>query len=279
MITTLYPEMNETTSLLLLNSKINNHNPLYNNNSRNKNHRRNHDNRRNPSCGSLYYCCSMIGSFIIFGALIFVYYDFIDPSFDINKMIPSRFRKEKAPSRVATKLSGATVPQKSLPPSCINETDCDDNDNNNTMEFRRDDTTTVQNDVYEIPGKNNDTNNNNTIFPNNFLWGVATSAYQIEGSGGLDGDTTNGRGVPIWDIFSQKQYTILDQSNASIADDHYHLWKSDIALMSKCGHENSMMNRDCIFLEAFVILFCLYDGFNLRRRILFLFYHACFWRY
>jgi hypothetical protein len=63
-------------------------------------------------------------------------------------------------------------------------------------------------------------------FPDNFVWGVATSSYQIEGG-------RNERGETIWDVFSEHSgHNIQDGSNASIADDHYHLWKQDVALMS-----------------------------------------------
>jgi beta-glucosidase/6-phospho-beta-glucosidase/beta-galactosidase len=63
-------------------------------------------------------------------------------------------------------------------------------------------------------------------FPSDFVWGVATSAYQIEGATHEDG-----RGESIWDTFVQRPGTILDNSTGDRADDHYHLWKQDVALM------------------------------------------------
>lgn len=75
---------------------------------------------------------------------------------------------------------------------------------------------------------NNKIHENKQNFPINFVWGVATSSYQIEG-----GVNEGGRGETIWDVFVQQPNTILDNSTGSIADDHYHQWKNDIALMSE----------------------------------------------
>src|SRR6188472_1481893 len=54
-------------------------------------------------------------------------------------------------------------------------------------------------------------------FPKDFLWGTATSAYQIEGAVNEDG-----RGRSIWDTFSHTPGRIEDGSNADRANDHYH---------------------------------------------------------
>src|SRR6266576_2768858 len=67
-------------------------------------------------------------------------------------------------------------------------------------------------------------------FPNGFLWGTATSAYQIEGS--VDED---GRGRSIWDIFSHTPGKIGDASNADRANDHYHRYKEDVGLIKQLG--------------------------------------------
>ena len=67
-------------------------------------------------------------------------------------------------------------------------------------------------------------------FPNDFLWGTATSAYQIEGAVNEDG-----RGPSIWDRFAHTPGTISDNSNGDIATDHYHLYKEDIQLMKALG--------------------------------------------
>ncbi|MFY9954792.1 GH1 family beta-glucosidase [Bradyrhizobium sp.] len=67
-------------------------------------------------------------------------------------------------------------------------------------------------------------------FPSGFLWGTATSAYQIEGAVNEDG-----RGPSIWDRFAQKRGTISDHSNADTATDHYHLYREDVQLMKALG--------------------------------------------
>jgi len=64
------------------------------------------------------------------------------------------------------------------------------------------------------------------LFPPDFVWGVATSAYQIEGA--VDED---GRGETIWDTFVRVPGAILDNSTGDVADDHYHRWREDVALM------------------------------------------------
>jgi beta-glucosidase len=71
---------------------------------------------------------------------------------------------------------------------------------------------------------------NTLAFPKNFIWGVATSAYQIEGAWNEDG-----RGVSIWDTFSHTKGRIVNDENGDVAADHYHRWKEDIALMSELG--------------------------------------------
>jgi beta-glucosidase len=67
-------------------------------------------------------------------------------------------------------------------------------------------------------------------FPKDFIWGVATSAYQIEGAWNEDG-----RGVSIWDTFSHTPGKIANNENGDMAADHYHRWKEDVALMSELG--------------------------------------------
>jgi beta-glucosidase len=63
-------------------------------------------------------------------------------------------------------------------------------------------------------------------FPKGFVWGAATSAYQIEGASSEDG-----RGESIWDRFAKTSSLIKDGSNGDVACDHYHRWREDIALM------------------------------------------------
>ncbi len=64
----------------------------------------------------------------------------------------------------------------------------------------------------------------------NFLWGISTSSYQLEGATHLDK-----REACIWDIFAKDSNKIVDQSDGSIACDHYHRFPEDIALMQQLG--------------------------------------------
>jgi beta-glucosidase len=67
-------------------------------------------------------------------------------------------------------------------------------------------------------------------FPNGFTWGVATSAFQIEGAHDVDG-----RGSSIWDTYAARPGLIEDGSNANVACDHYYRYGEDIALMKHLG--------------------------------------------
>jgi beta-glucosidase len=67
-------------------------------------------------------------------------------------------------------------------------------------------------------------------FPDGFIWGTATSSYQIEGAVNEDG-----RGRSIWDIFSHTPGKIEDGTNADRANDHYHLYKADVRLIKELG--------------------------------------------
>lgn len=67
-------------------------------------------------------------------------------------------------------------------------------------------------------------------FPQNFLWGAATAAYQIEGAWKEDG-----KGESIWDRFSHTPGKIENGGTGDVACDHYHRWSEDIALMKSLG--------------------------------------------
>ena len=67
-------------------------------------------------------------------------------------------------------------------------------------------------------------------FPEGFAWGVATSAFQIEGAVKEDG-----RGPSIWDTYAHTSGKIKDGANADVANDHYHRYKDDIRLMRDIG--------------------------------------------
>lgn len=63
-------------------------------------------------------------------------------------------------------------------------------------------------------------------FPENFLWGVATSAGQIEGAASEDG-----RGLSIWDVFSKIPGKIVHGDTPEVACDHYHRYRDDVKLV------------------------------------------------
>ncbi|HEX7374153.1 MAG TPA: GH1 family beta-glucosidase [Steroidobacteraceae bacterium] len=67
-------------------------------------------------------------------------------------------------------------------------------------------------------------------FPADFVWGVATSAYQIEGAAHDDG-----RGDSIWDTFCRRPGTIGDHSSGDRACDHYHRYAADVDLIADLG--------------------------------------------
>ena len=67
-------------------------------------------------------------------------------------------------------------------------------------------------------------------FPEDFIWGSATSAYQIEGAWNEDG-----KGVSIWDTFSHTPGRVANGEHGDIAADHYHRYKDDIRLMAELG--------------------------------------------
>ncbi len=64
-------------------------------------------------------------------------------------------------------------------------------------------------------------------FPHDFVWGVAASAYQIEG-----GWNEDGKGPSIWDTFSHISGKVVKDQNGDIAIDHYHRWQEDLDLMA-----------------------------------------------
>ncbi|MDG4860498.1 GH1 family beta-glucosidase [Streptomyces sp. T-3] len=67
-------------------------------------------------------------------------------------------------------------------------------------------------------------------FPAGFLWGAATSAYQIEGAVREDGRTPS-----IWDTFSHTPGRTADGDTGDVAVEHYHRYRDDVALMADLG--------------------------------------------
>src|ERR1700722_789112 len=65
-------------------------------------------------------------------------------------------------------------------------------------------------------------------FPPGFVWGTATSSFQIEGRGDRTADS-------VWDVFARRPGAIRDGSNADIACDGYRRYRDDIALIAGAG--------------------------------------------
>ena len=69
---------------------------------------------------------------------------------------------------------------------------------------------------------------NSKMLAQDFLFGVATSSFQIEGD-------RKGRLDNIWDTFCEKEGTISDSTNGDVACDHIALWREDVALIEALG--------------------------------------------
>ena len=67
-------------------------------------------------------------------------------------------------------------------------------------------------------------------FPDGFLFGTATAAYQIEGA-----TREGGRGPSVWDTFVARRGTINNGDTGDVACDHYHRWEEDLDLMADLG--------------------------------------------
>jgi beta-glucosidase len=74
-------------------------------------------------------------------------------------------------------------------------------------------------------------------YPDGFLWGCATAAYQVEG-GARDG----GRGPSLWDVFSHTPGKTHDGETGDVADDSYHLYKQDVQLLKSLGVKGYRMS-------------------------------------
>jgi beta-glucosidase len=70
-------------------------------------------------------------------------------------------------------------------------------------------------------------------FPNGFLWGMATAAYQVEGAWNLDG-----KGESIWDRFSHTVGKIKGGATGDVACDQYHLYLEDSALLKRLNQKS-----------------------------------------
>ncbi len=67
-------------------------------------------------------------------------------------------------------------------------------------------------------------------FRKDFVWGAATSSYQIEGAYNEDG-----KGLSVWDMVCEKEGFVYEGHTGKIACDHYHRYKEDVAILKKLG--------------------------------------------
>ena len=67
-------------------------------------------------------------------------------------------------------------------------------------------------------------------FREDFVWGAATSAYQIEGAVKEDGE-----GEHIWDVYTKEPGKIFEGHTGEVACDHYHRYKEDVQIMKEIG--------------------------------------------
>ena len=67
-------------------------------------------------------------------------------------------------------------------------------------------------------------------FPKGFFWGTATAAYQVEGAWNEDG-----KGPSIWDTYAHTPGKIANGDTGDVANDHYHRYREDVALMKEIG--------------------------------------------
>ena len=69
-------------------------------------------------------------------------------------------------------------------------------------------------------------------FPQDFIFGTATSSYQIEGH------NFGGAGPTHWDTFAAKPGKILDGTDGAVACDHYNRWQEDLDLIKAAGFDS-----------------------------------------
>lgn len=67
-------------------------------------------------------------------------------------------------------------------------------------------------------------------FKKDFIWGAASSSYQVEGAAFEDG-----KGLNIWDAFTHEKGKIFDNHNGDVACDQYHLLNEDFGVMTELG--------------------------------------------
>ena len=65
-------------------------------------------------------------------------------------------------------------------------------------------------------------------FPDDFVWGAASSAYQVEGAYNADG-----KGLSVWDVYTHEPGHILNRDTGDVACDHYRRFEEDVDIMGE----------------------------------------------
>ncbi len=84
-----------------------------------------------------------------------------------------------------------------------------------------------------MPAANNSSEGSGVRFPDNFIWGMATAAYQVEGAWNEDG-----KGESIWDRFSHTAGKVRGGATGDVACDQYHRYKEDIAILKQLNQKS-----------------------------------------
>jgi beta-glucosidase len=85
----------------------------------------------------------------------------------------------------------------------------------------------------ESPAQSSSLRGEPATFPDDFLWGMATASYQVEGAWNEDG-----KGESIWDRYAHGVGHIKGGDTGDTACDHYHLYKQDIALLKRLNQKS-----------------------------------------
>lgn len=76
-----------------------------------------------------------------------------------------------------------------------------------------------------------DSNLKSDDLPDDFVWGLASSAYQVEGAA-----KDEGKGPSIWDLIAHRYYgSVADNSTGDVVASHYYLYKQDFARLANLG--------------------------------------------
>ena len=84
-----------------------------------------------------------------------------------------------------------------------------------------------------VPGAASEAEIQRAHFPENFLWGMATASYQVEGAWNEDG-----KGESIWDRCAHRPGHIKGGDTGDVACDHYHRYREDIALLKRLNQKS-----------------------------------------